>query len=398
MSESRKALTLLTTVNYLNYIDRYILAAVLTSIQADLLLSDMQAGLLASAFMVAYMFAAPFFGWLGDNRPRNRILAFGIALWSLATALTGLARGFVTVAASRFLLGVGESAFTTVSIPFLSEHFSEGRKGRALAIFSSAIPVGAALGYVLGGLLGESFGWRAAFFIVGLPGVFLAYFVYSLKDPRHRHTHEGQIRVREMLSLFKVKPYMVGVFGYCAYVFVLGGVAHWIPSYMQRMFEVTQLQANTTFGGIAVVSGLVGTLVGGYIGDWMRVKSRGGNYLFCSITMLLAIPCFYFTVATSDYQTFLVWLVLTQFLFFSSTGPFNVAVLESAPKRLQTTSVALSILMSHILGDAISSPLIGYVSDKTGSLQQGVMICTPMIAISAAIWFWAAKVESKTEF
>ncbi|MEZ0390720.1 MAG: spinster family MFS transporter [Pseudobdellovibrionaceae bacterium] len=390
--QARKALVFLTAVNYFNYIDRFILAAVLSSIKADLGLSDFQAGLLATAFMIPYMFTAPIFGWLADTRSRSKILSLGIGLWSVATFVTGYAKNFVVMMTSRFFLGVGESAFTSVSIPFLSEHFPPEKRGRILAIFSSGLPVGAALGYVLGGFLGSTVGWRNAFYIVGFPGLFLAAAVWFLKDPRASHNKEQY----DFKAVFKFiagsKYYLSAVGGYCAYTFVVGGVAHWIPTYVQRTYEVSQLHANTIFGGIAVVSGLIGTLAGGWIGDSLEKRKKEGHLKTCAISMFLALPFFYLCMQAETMNSFIVFLTITQLLFFTSTSPINVALLK-VPATFRNSAMAISIFLCHILGDAISSPLIGKFSDMTGSLKSGILICAPVLLLSSALWWWGSRLS-----
>ena len=388
---ARRVLFLLTAVNYLNYIDRYILAAVLASIKLDLQLSDLEAGALATAFMLPYMLTSPLFGYLGDRFPRPRILAFGATLWSLASVATGFSQRLGTLISSRFFLGFGESAFTVTSVPFISEHFQKNNQGRALAIFSTALPVGAALGYVLGGWLGQLVGWRGAFYVVGAPGLMLAAFVYFLKDPRGRKLTRDLPFRRNFFGLFKSRSYAFTVLGYCAYTFVVGGVAHWVPTYMQRMFKVDQMHANLIFGGIAVVTGLTGTLSGGYFSDWWNKRRQGAHMHTSSYSMLLSVPFFILCLLSDNLVEFSIYLSLLQFFFFLSTSPVSVAILEAAPAHLKTSAMAMAIFACHILGDAISSPLIGYLSDATGSLRFGMLACAPVILLSGMLWLLAAR-------
>src|SRR5512136_202783 len=155
----RYALALLLAVNLLNYIDRQVLYAVFPLIKADLLLSDTALGFLGSAFMVCYMVSAPLLGWLGDRMSRVRLASGGLFVWSLATAASGLAPGYRTLLAARTSVGIGEASFGTVSPGLLSDYFPKERRGRILSYFYLAIPVGSALGYLLGGVLGQNLGW-----------------------------------------------------------------------------------------------------------------------------------------------------------------------------------------------------------------------------------------------
>ncbi|MEY4616031.1 MAG: hypothetical protein RJB66_991 [Pseudomonadota bacterium] len=385
--QARKALTLLTTVNYLNYIDRFILSAVLVSIKLDLNLTDFQAGLLATAFMIAYMFTSPIFGWMGDTKNRSKLLAAGALLWSVASLMTGWAGSFMMLALSRFILGFGESAFTTIATPFISDFYPSSRRGRALAIFSSGLPVGAALGFVLGGILGQVVGWRNAFLIVGFPGIILAAVILTLPDPRQKVSNLEFNYRKIVRELSKIKTYVWTTLGYCAYSFVVGGVAHWVPSYLQRNYNLDQMKANMLFGGIAVCSGLIGTLLGGYIGDrWASQKGSAGHLKLSSLSMAMALPFFIGTLYAPTIGWLTFFLVFAQLFFFLSTSPISVALIEAVPAHAKTTAMAISIFLCHILGDAISSPLIGLISDKTGSLQTGMAICAPVIVISSLCW------------
>ncbi len=385
--QAKKALKLLTAVNYLNYIDRYMLAALLSSIQKDLQLSDFQGGLLATAFMLAYIITSPIFAWLVNGFKRTSLLVTGVSLWSLASLITGLAGQFSLMFASRFLLGVGESVFTTVSAPFLTDFFRIERRARAFSIFASAAPAGAALGYILGGVLSGLVGWRNAFFIVGVPGFILAPLIFKLPEPREKMT-TSSLKLKDSLVLLKNnRSFVCAVLGYSAYTFVVGGLAHWMPSYIQRTFSFSMVHANMLFGAIAVFSGFLGTLIGGYWSGQLALKSRIGYLFFSAISMLFVVPFFVACFFASNLIVFVVLMSITQFLFFLPTSPINVLILECVPAPLRTMAMAVSIFACHILGDAISSPLIGWISDHFGSLRLGMIWCAPVVGLAAVFWF-----------
>src|SRR5580704_11799370 len=179
-----RGLFVLTLINLLNYLDRFIPSAVLPQMKASGIVStDFELGFLAPGFVVVYMLAAPVFGYLGDRRSRTRPIAIGVALWSLATMWSGLSRSYWELFASRAAVGIGEAAYATISPALLADYYPPQRRGRIFAIFYMAIPVGAALGYVVGGLVSQAWGWRAAFFVAGLPGLLLAFWVLRLPDP-----------------------------------------------------------------------------------------------------------------------------------------------------------------------------------------------------------------------
>ncbi|HEX7251563.1 MAG TPA: MFS transporter, partial [Thermoanaerobaculia bacterium] len=181
---ARTGLAVLTLINLFNYLDRYVISSLVESLKkSELALSDTQAGSLATAFLVVYMLTSPIFGTLGDRSARPRLLAIGVGIWSIATALGGFARNFLGLFAARATVGIGEAAYGTVAPALLADYFPKEKRGRVFAVFFAAIPIGSAAGYVLGGLIDQHLGWRYAFFIAGAPGLLLALACLTLVDP-----------------------------------------------------------------------------------------------------------------------------------------------------------------------------------------------------------------------
>src|SRR6185369_5030342 len=241
-STARYALALLLAVNLLNYVDRQALYAVFPLIKVDLNLSDAELGFLGSAFMLCYMLAAPVFGRLGDRTNRARMAAGGLAVWSLATMLSGVAASYRALLAARTLVGVGEASFGTVSPGLLVDYFSREHRGRILSFFYLAIPVGSAMGYVLGGQLGQAFGWQTAFLLVGLPGLVLALPLFFLNDPRQSSRQSDSLRnepvLPELRRFWLNRTYVHATLSMAAMTFALGGLAQWAPSFLQRTFDL----------------------------------------------------------------------------------------------------------------------------------------------------------------
>src|SRR5688500_16241879 len=181
--DRRLTLALLFGVNFLNYIDRYVIAAVLPLIQAEFALDDARSGYILSMFVLVYMAASPFTGWMGDRWPRRYLVGGGVLLWSLATVASGLAATYRQLLVARSFIGIGEAGFGAVSPTIISDLFPKERRGRMLAYFYVAIPVGSALGYLLGGAVGESHGWRAACFVAGAPGILLGLLALRMYEP-----------------------------------------------------------------------------------------------------------------------------------------------------------------------------------------------------------------------
>jgi MFS family permease len=279
-SAAAYGLGVMTLLNFVNYIDRYVLPAVSPRIQEALHLNDSQLGLLGSAFLVSYFATSPIFGWLGDRLSRTRLMAFGVAIWSLATAAGGLARGFVQMMMARGAVGVGEASYAAISPALISDYYPPERRGRVFAIFYLAIPVGSAVGYLLGGAIEHHFGWRAAFFAVGLPGLALAFLTLSAPDPPRGindsadasapATPATETRYVDALRvLAHNRDYVVAVLGYAAYTFAIGGMSFWVPNYLNRVRGVSLKDADYLLGIVTVIAGIGGTFLGGALADWL---------------------------------------------------------------------------------------------------------------------------------
>ncbi|HWP34199.1 MAG TPA: MFS transporter, partial [Thermodesulfobacteriota bacterium] len=180
MSAPGRALALLFAVNLLNYLDRYVVPPLVPLLQADFALSDRELGLLASAFLLVYTALSPLVGLAADRMRRKGLLAAGVALWSLATAAAAFAGSYPALLATRALVGIGEATFGTLAPTWIADLVPPERRGRALAVFFVAMPLGGALGYVVGGAVGGTLGWRPAFLVAGLPGLLLAAAVLRL--------------------------------------------------------------------------------------------------------------------------------------------------------------------------------------------------------------------------
>lgn len=413
MTSPRYVLGLLFAINLVNYLDRQVLYALLPLIKTDMTLSDAQLGSLASAFMIVYMCAAPMIGFWADSGAlpfssraapqatnsaggggRKNWIAYGIAVWSLATFASGLARGFGQLFAARAAVGIGESGYGSVSPSFVAEHFPRATRARALAFFSMAIPVGSALGYILGGWIGHHHGWRAAFMIVGLPGLLFAVLAYFLKDPRKAVSEGPRPKFGDYFSLYKVKSYTASTLAMAAMTFALGGLAVWMPTFLTRYWDLNVAEAGTLFGGITVLAGLLGSLLGGWLGD-RALKYTGKAYFLVSGTgLLLALPAGVVAVLSQNYALTLGALFLAEFFAFLNMGPLNGVIVNVTSPHMRSMAFAANIFVIHALGDAASPTFIGLASDRWGlkAALNGAML---FLAVAGLFCLWGAKhVES----
>jgi MFS family permease len=396
---ARWGLFVLTLINLFNYLDRFVLPAVLESLKQEFRFTDTQLGLLATGFILVYMLTSPVFGTLGDRGARPRLIAAGVAIWSLATALGGFARGFASLFIARSTVGVGEAAYGTVSPALLADYFPAEQRGRVFAVFSAAIPIGSAAGYVLGGFVDHHFGWRAAFFVAGVPGLLLAVLASRLVDPPrgsqdnlvdlHAHAPIRGIGLGAYAVLLKNLPYMLIVLGYAAYTFALGALAVWTPTFLERERHLARTDATVQFGAIVVVTGFVGTFVGGWLGDRLLRRFRESYLWVSGITTLAAAPFAFVAFMAHAPAVYTAAIVVAELLIFMSTGPINSAIINVVAPEMRATSVALSILAIHLLGDVPSPPLIGYVSDRS-TLERAMLILPVAFAVGGLIWIGAA--------
>jgi MFS transporter, Spinster family, sphingosine-1-phosphate transporter len=383
MTNPRIALLLLLAVNLLNYIDRQVLYAVFPLVKTDLSLSDAQLGLLGSAFMLCYMCSAPLFGWLGDRKGRPFIAAAGVAGWSVATLLSGFAPGYRTLLGARTLVGVGEASFGTVSPGLLSEYFPPERRGRILSWFYLAIPLGSALGYLVGGAVGQSFGWQAAFLLVGAPGLLLAFPVARLREPQRTRERGEQPSVADYAAFFRNRSFVTTTLAMAAMTFAMGGLAQWAPSFLCRLHGLGVGEANRVFGGITVAAGITGTLAGGWLGDLCQRRSAAGYLLVSAAGFLFGAPLALFALLSGSLRTALAMIFVAEVFLFLNTGPLNTVLVGITPPPRRAMAFAVNIFFIHALGDAVSPALIGWVSDFRG-LREALLL-TPAAIVAAGL-------------
>ena len=396
-------LALLTALNFLNYVDRYLVAAVSPKFQESLSLDDTMTGFVASAFMIGYFATSPIFGQLADRRSnsgstlRTKLIFVGVALWSAATVASGLAQGAASLVLARIAVGVGEASYATIAPTIIDDLAPPEQKNKWLAVFYMAIPVGSALGYILGGFLEHHYGWRSAFFVAGGPGIVLAFAVLLVREPQRSATAKAAPSAAASLRILRASPlYLANVAGQCMYTFALGGFAVWAPQFLYRTHHMELQRADFGFGIVAVVAGIIGTVLGGTLADRGLPKNapehmRIRRYLkFCAIATVIALPAAVVTIFAKTPTVFFTAIFLCETALFACTSPINVVTLGSVPSSLRATAMAVSIFAIHALGDFPSPPLVGRLA-KIGGLRNALAILPIAIGLCAVAWFIGAK-------
>jgi MFS family permease len=440
------ALVILSLVNFLNYIDRQVLPAVATSLLADpeLKLTDADIGFMEMSLLLSFTVLAPIFGRLGDRHPRAKLMAVAAVLWSIATGLTGvvdrlpfapggislhvpfidatLALSGVALAfcAVRACVGVGESAYSTITPSLIADYFPPHRRATALGVFQAAIPMGFALGFVIGGVLAHFFGWRAAFMIVGVPGLLTAVLVWRLREPVRGATDvphdasaleelaaaEGKAARgmaeagsgtagagggeesawRTALGILKSRDWLISTAGYTALTAALGAFATWAVVVLVRDKGMSQTGANVTLGVVTLLAGAAGTFGGGWVADRFAARRHNAYFLVCAVSTLLGVVPTLLVLVADDPRVYIPCTFLAVALLFVSNAPFHAILLESVPTGVRAMAVALNIVVIHACGDAVSRALVGVLSDtlKAGGLA-------PLAALGAALGIDSAR-------
>ena len=447
---ARAALVLLLVINLFNYLDRYVLASVIPKIREQLFAKAHEAaagaepsfavrfvdwlgdtfgltgenaliGSLAMAFIVAYMIAAPVFGWLADRTSRWLLVGVGVILWSLASGASGLAVTFGMLFFTRCFVGIGEAAYGPVAPTMISDLYPVKIRGSVLAWFYMAIPVGSALGYVYGGQIADLGveGWRWAFYLVVPPGLVLGLWCFLMREPPRGQSDllpvqsqiqsspakpgtagQGpgtvvaparQARFKDYATLLKTPSYLLDTLGMAAMTFSVGGIAFWMPDYIYAKVKGTLSlgMVNTIFGGITVVAGLGATLLGGIAGDRLRPRFPGSYFLVSALGMFIAFPLI---LVFPNLSFPLAWVVVfvAVFCLFFNTGPTNTILANVTHPSIRATGFAFNILIIHALGDAVSPLVMGAIADAhdMGFAFQAV---SGVILLGGLLWLWGSR-------
>lgn len=430
----RRALVLLLFINLFNYVDRQVLAAVVPSIEQSFFgaangagrsvaLQALQnwcrehlgfkpelalIGLLSMAFMVLYMIGAPVFGRLAERYSRWALVGLGVILWSLASGASGLATTFFSLLLTRCFVGVGEAAYGPVAPTILSDLFPVEKRGQILAWFYMAIPVGSALGYVLGGAVAASSigdlgthllgihaeSWRWAFFLVAPPGLILGLWAFFMNDPPRGQadgsggTAPAHIRWRDYSVLLRTPSWVFCTLGMTAMTFAIGGIAFWMPYYLVHK-PGAPASATVIFGGVTCVAGLVATLLGGLTGDKLRARFPGSYFLVSGVAMLVGFPFMLLTLRAS-FPLIWVWVFVTCFCLFFNTGPTNTILANVSHPSIRAAGFALNIFLIHAFGDVISPVVIGVVGDQY-DMNRAFILVGAMFVVAGILWLLGVR-------
>jgi MFS transporter, Spinster family, sphingosine-1-phosphate transporter len=389
--QASTALIVLTALNLVNYVDRSVLNAVQPLVQVEFQLTKTQLGYLTSAFLIFYMVAAPFVGPLADRYSRKLIIALGGIFWSGLTLLTAVTHSYAQLLVRHTLVGIGEATFVTIAPTFVADLFSEDKRGRILALFYLALPVGFASGYLLGGHLAPLYGWRYPFYIAAVPGFLFAVGVLFLKEPP-RGQFDSLKETPErgtILGLASNPAFLAATLGMAAMTFSLGGILVWIPQFLYSERHYSLEGANFVFGIIVVVDGILASLAGGWLGDYLLRRMKGAYYFVSALGMALGVPAMIVALFVKG-PIMVPAIGVAAFFLLLNTSPLNAAVINSVGAHIRATAIAANIFIIHILGDVPSPTMMGWVADRH-SLQAAFILPVIAMIISATILFYGMK-------
>jgi MFS family permease len=391
----KRLLLLLAAINFMNFYDRQLLAALAEPIKRHFALSDTQLGGLNSAFEIVYPFAALVLGMAADRWVRKYIIAIGVTVWSMATMATGAAGSYLALALTRAAVGLGCGGYGPAAMALISDAFPSSSRSRVVALHDVGLMLGSALGYLLGGLLGQALGWPSPFLIAGLPGLVLGVLAWKLREPRRGESEyetlgidprgvkrpaRPSITLKAVRQLLTLRTLQVVYLADILIAFATGGLIFWLPSFMVRLHDYSLREAGILAGVLQVVTGLIGILIGAWVADKWTERHPGGRMLTLGAGFLIGTPLAVIAILTPNATLFGVaagLAVIAYSVYFPCLTP---QIHDVTPPELRSTALAINILLGHALGNSLSAPFIGMLSDLTGDLRYALLM-VPAVAL-----------------
>jgi len=398
-------LAVLVLVYAFNFIDRQIVGILAVPIKKELSLTDSQLGLMGGlAFALFYTFLGIPIARLADRVNRVRIMTIALALWSLMTAACGLTHSFMQLFAARLGVGVGEAGGVAPAYSLICDYFPRRQRARALSVYSFGIPVGSALGIVLGGFITHWISWRMAFLIVGFAGLIMAPLLkLTVREPRRGAYDESRAsRARpsflQVIAVLARRPSFWGLSLGAACSSMMGyGLFFWMPSFLVRSFQLSLLQASLAYGGLVLIGGLAGIWLGGMIADRHGEHHKAIYALIPAVAFLATVPFYAAGVLSTTIEACMLILLVPTALGLAWLGPILTAVQHLVPPDMRATASALFLFINNLIGIGLGTTLIGALSDalrmRAGieSLRYAILAGTGFYVLAALFFFFAAR-------
>lgn len=387
-------LALLLIAYIFNYLDRQILGILAGSIIKDLRLTDTQFGVLSGPpFAILYSVLGVPFAFLADRTSRSRVVAAALTFWSAFTGLCGTATSFWQLFAFRMGVGIGEAGGVAPSYALISDYFEPRRRARAMAIFSLGVPIGLALGTLIGAYIAHAINWRAAFYVMGIVGVLLApILLIFVRDPVRTKSEAGPAPIGQVFPMLARKPvfwllaFAASSSSLCGY-----GLAVWTPSVLERSFGLSLIERAQFLGSVILIGGCTGVFAGGWLADRLGASDRGWYAKLPAIAWLITAPTF--AAGLLAPSLWIAWplLLIPNALNILWLGPVTTAVQHLVPRRMRATASASFLLINNLVGLGIGPFLIGGLSDAlkhsygTEALRYAAVACTSFYVLAALL-------------
>lgn len=393
------ALVFLFVISLFNYMDRFVLSVLLPSIKADLTLSDTQLGLIATAFTWSYVLFGIPFARIADRHSRKTLISISLAVWSAMTAACGFAQNFIQLAAARIFIGIGEAGATPPAHSLISDYFPKAVRTKALSIYGIGAPVGIMVGFTLASWLAETYDWRIAFFVLGVPGVIFAVLAYLMIKEPPRGSADSDARAAEaeetlsfwvcVKTLLSSPTYRHIAFATGLYTVVYIGVLSWLPSYFVRSFEISLTQVGLWLAMSLGISQLIGMLCAGVLTDILIKRSVRWYAWLPAAAMFISTPLFLIVFGTDNAILAAVALA-PAFMIGIFQGPATFAAIQGISHlRMRAMAVALFLLIVNIIGGTIGPLFTGWLSDQFVASYGEDSLKWSLMLVSIVFGLWA---------
>src|SRR5262245_59165693 len=389
------ALALLTLIYVFNYLDRTLIYILLPLIKTEMAFTVLQLALLGSmSFVIFFTVLGIPFGRLADRVVRKNMIAAGLAVWSLFSALTGFANGFWSILICRVMVGVGEATLGPAALSLLSDYFPPRVRATVQAVYSSGIAIGAGLAFFLGGWLGQYYGWRLAFYALGFPGLVIAVLVYMLREEPRGTTEIVTTRytAKDWKILFKSIPLRYHYLGYGCFGLAANNLSFWGATFVLRVYKLDLITIGKWGGLLTLIAGVPGTVLGGYLADRFLKFGRGGRMLFGALAALIAVPFWLLFIFSGNLVLLLLANLVLLALSLVWLGPAAADVHDIAGPELRGLGIGV-YFFAVIIAYGLGSLVIGQLNDWLGAattplnMRYSMLLC-PLACFVAAISLW----------
>lgn len=391
------SLALLCLVYLMNFLDRTLIYILFTPIKAEMAFSDLQLALLGTtSFVIFYTVLGVPFGRLADRVSRKRLIAAGLAVWSLFSGLTGFATDFTTLFLCRVMVGVGEATLGPAAMSLLSDLFPPARRATVQSVYSAGIPLGAAAAFFFGGWIAEEWSWRVAFMTLGFPGLGLAMAVLAMPEPTRGQSEGGAQGSADWRALLRIPTLRLHTLGYALMAVAGSSLSIWVPSLLARAYQVPLGEIGKLSGVSMAVSGGLATAFGGAVADRFRARHPGGRMRFSAVLAGLCLPLWGVLLGSGSLPLMYLSFFLLAGIGLAWLGPAAADVLDLAGPQLRGLGVAGYFFVVNGVSYGLAPPLVGWVSDQLGTAQDpsrlawALAVC-PLSCAGAAALLWTAS-------